>query len=61
MSPGQIAEQAIGLFIEYRDVHGYDEARARVAAVAEVDEGIQWASYALLPESDEEREGGGSS
>lgn len=55
MSPGQIAEQAIGLFIEYRDVHGYDEARARVAAVAEVDEGIQWATYELLPEPGEDQ------
>lgn len=37
----QIAEDAIGLFIEYRDVHGRDETGARAAAVNEVAEAEQ--------------------
>ena len=35
----KIAADAIGLFIEYRDKHGYAENMAQVAAVAEVIEG----------------------
>jgi hypothetical protein len=35
------ADEAIGMFLEYRDQHGYDEEHARVAAVNEVREGVQ--------------------
>jgi hypothetical protein len=35
----QISDEAIGLFLEYRDRHGRDEPAARLAAVAEVIEG----------------------
>jgi hypothetical protein len=40
MSAYQLADEAIGLFLEYRDVHGYSEEQARLAAVAEVNDGI---------------------
>lgn len=36
-----LAGDAIGLFLEYRDSHGYDEDAARVAAIREVTEGEQ--------------------
>lgn len=36
MTPTQIADDAIGLFLEYRDQHGYDEDVARAKAVADV-------------------------
>lgn len=36
MTPTQIADDAIGLFLEYRDQHGYDEDIARAKAVADV-------------------------
>lgn len=39
MTAQQIADDAIGLFIEYRDRHGYDEDRARAQAVIDVIEG----------------------
>lgn len=35
----RIADEAIGLFIEYRDQHGFDEDAARRQAVADVTEG----------------------
>jgi hypothetical protein len=35
----KIATEAILLFIEYRDVHGYDEDHARIAAGQEIAEG----------------------
>ena len=38
-SPSSLADQAIGLFLEYRDMHGYSEEDARRAAVLEVAEG----------------------
>ena len=38
-TPADIADQAIGLFLELRDRHGYSESDARVAAVLEVMEG----------------------
>jgi hypothetical protein len=38
-TPFDIADQAIGLFLEYRDVHGHDEESARRAAALEVAEG----------------------
>lgn len=41
LSARQLAEDAIGLFLEYRDVHGYDEARAAALAVIEVREGVE--------------------
>jgi hypothetical protein len=34
-----LADNAIGLFLEYRDQHGNDEPAARVAAIAEVVDG----------------------
>jgi hypothetical protein len=43
-----VANDAIGLFLEYRDQHGYDEVSARSAAVSEVVEGLR---AALAPES----------
>lgn len=36
----QLAEDAIALFVEFRDVHGYDEDRARRAVVTEVIESL---------------------
>jgi hypothetical protein len=40
MSAFELADQAIGLFLEYRDVHGYTEQEARVEAVHEIVQGI---------------------
>ncbi len=40
MDPFTIADQAIGLFLEYRDVHGHSEDSARLEAVREVSDGI---------------------
>jgi hypothetical protein len=37
----ELADSAVGLFLEYRDQHGYGEQDARPAAVAEVLEGDQ--------------------
>jgi hypothetical protein len=34
----EIADDAIGLFFEYRDVHGHSEASARANAIREVRE-----------------------
>jgi hypothetical protein len=39
LTPAQIAEDAINLFIEYRDVHDYDEDNAKAAAILDVVEG----------------------
>jgi hypothetical protein len=39
-SPFGLADQAIGLFLEYRDQHGYAETDARHAAALEVAEGM---------------------
>ena len=41
MSPYQLADEAIGMFLEYRDVHGYSEADARVAAADEIRQGVE--------------------
>jgi hypothetical protein len=40
MTAYQLADDAIGLFLEYRDVHGYTEQDARLAAATEVAQGI---------------------
>jgi curli biogenesis system outer membrane secretion channel CsgG len=40
-APWDIADQAIGLFLEYRDQHGHDEQSARAAAALEVSQGVQ--------------------
>ncbi len=40
MTVYQLADEAIGMFLEYRDVHGYSEQDARSAAVAEINDGI---------------------
>lgn len=39
MHAAQIADAAIGIFLEYRDSHGYDEDHARAAAIAEIVQG----------------------
>jgi hypothetical protein len=39
LTPVQIADDAIGLFLEYRDQHGHSEDDARCAALVEVAEG----------------------
>jgi hypothetical protein len=36
----QLADAAIGLFLEYRDVHGYDEESARLAAAIDTQQGV---------------------
>jgi hypothetical protein len=36
----QLADDAIGLFIEYRDKHGYSEADARSAAARDTADGV---------------------
>lgn len=36
MTPTKIADDAIALFLEYRDQHGYDEDEAHAKAVSEV-------------------------
>jgi hypothetical protein len=35
----ELADGAIGMFLEYRDVHGYSEEAARSLAVSEVMDG----------------------
>lgn len=50
MPPARIADEAIGLFLEYRDAHGHSEADARVAAVAEVTDGLSDESTQALAE-----------
>lgn len=40
MTVRQLADEAIGLFLEYRDVHGYPEIAARDLAVVEVMQGV---------------------
>jgi len=37
--PTEIADETIGLFLEFRDTHGHDEEDARSAAVGEINEG----------------------
>src|SRR6266568_3163837 len=40
----QVAEDAVGLFLEYRDMHGRSEADARIEALGEVAQGLHaWA------------------
>lgn len=40
-SAGNLAEAAIGLFLEYRDLHGYDDEAAAAKAVLEIHGGTQ--------------------
>ena len=40
LSPYRLADEAIGLFLEYRDVHGYDEESARLAAATDTAQGV---------------------
>lgn len=42
VSVDQIADQAIGLFLEYRDQHGYSEETARLLATNDVVEGSRF-------------------
>lgn len=44
------AEDAVLLFIEYRDVHGFNEQDARLQALAEVAEGTAPATYDSIDE-----------
>jgi hypothetical protein len=39
LTPHDLVDQAIGLFLEFRDQHGHDEQSARAAAALEVAEG----------------------
>jgi predicted transcriptional regulator YheO len=41
MSVTRFANDAIGMFLEYRDVHGQDEEQARASAVEEMRQGIE--------------------
>lgn len=46
-----LADDAIGLFLEYRDEHGYDEAASRVSAIGDIVEGTFGADVELaLPD-----------
>lgn len=38
---GRLADDAIGLFLEYRDMLGETEAEARKLAVREIEDGIR--------------------
>ena len=40
LSAYRLANDAIGLFLEYRDKHGYSEQEARAAAATETQQGI---------------------
>ena len=40
LSAYRLADDAIGLFLEYRDKHGYSEQEARAAAATETQQGI---------------------
>ena len=44
------AEDAVALFIEYRDLHGYPEDEARIHALAEVWEGAATAAHGDIEE-----------
>jgi hypothetical protein len=48
--PATVADEAIGLFLEFRDTHGRDEDAARIEAVGEVREGCAVDSDALMAE-----------
>jgi hypothetical protein len=48
-TPADIAGQAIGLFIEFRDAHGQDEDTARASAVQEVADGCAVPDAELAP------------
>ena len=37
---GQMLDEAIGLYLEFQDVHGYTPERARAAAVQEILDGL---------------------
>ncbi|HWH79630.1 MAG TPA: hypothetical protein VNT76_19760 [Candidatus Binatus sp.] len=50
MTRTQIADEAIGLFLEYRDQHGYDEDVARIKAVADVADSPTNEEWAALQE-----------
>ena len=53
----QVAKDAIGLFLEYRDVHGHDEETARAAALVEILEGLQAVDDIAMWEAEMAREG----
>lgn len=40
MSAYRFADEAINLFLEYRDVHGYNEKDAQAAAARDTQDGI---------------------
>lgn len=41
MDTTQLVTEALDLFFEYRDRHGYDEDAAQWAAIHEVEEGLR--------------------
>jgi hypothetical protein len=41
MTAYRLADDAIGLFLEYRDVHGYSEQDARAAAATDTEKGVE--------------------
>jgi hypothetical protein len=53
-TPWELADGAIGLFLEYRDVHGQDEADARRAAALEVAQGAAVTDDDLAPDEPDE-------
>jgi hypothetical protein len=40
MTTYDLADAAIGMFLEYRDVHGYPEEEARMRAASEIEQGV---------------------
>jgi hypothetical protein len=40
MTAAELADAAIGMFLEYRDVHDLDELAARSAAASEIQQGV---------------------
>lgn len=53
---GKIAHEAIGLYLEYFQEHGYDEDDARAAAVADIEEGYSVDTDAIEREMDAARD-----
>lgn len=53
---GKLADEAIGLYLEFVQTHGYDEDAARAAAVAEIEEGHSVDTEAIEREMDAARD-----
>jgi hypothetical protein len=56
----KIAEDAVNLFIEYRDVHGFIEEDAKLQALAEIAEGTSPGAYEAQDQLHEWQERGES-